>query len=206
MLEHARRAVQGWVAEGWLKQQRDAFGELASTFPRLALNWSFFRPPEDQPERLAQGEGFWYKGPTGSQSGLDLAGIAALVRQDPAARHRVFGRGWSAWRDAAEIPELQALLQADAPRSSAPAAGESYHYACDGERLGQRGAAEIAEAFAARRGADHRVWQKAFGRTWKPVQEVPELMALVPPEIEEPPPLPDDEPPPLPDDEPPPLT
>ncbi len=203
LLQDARRGVQQFVELGWLRQHRDSYGNVTVVFPRLALNWSFFRPPEDQPERLETAETYWYKGPSGSHSGVDLAEIAGWVQQDPSARHRVFGRGWKAWKDAADLPELQALL---APPQAEPPPlddGIEYNHACDGERLGKKSTAEVAEAFAAARGAEHKVWCRAFGRSWRLVQDVPAIMALVPPD-DEPPPH-SDEPPPLDEDEPPPL-
>ena len=205
LLQPARTAVRAFVEAGWVKQHRDAFGDRATSFPRLAVNWSFFRPPADQPERLSSATTYWYKGPSGSHSGVGLDQIAGWVQQDPSSRHRVFGRGWKAWLDASEVPELAALL---APASDEPPpVGDGsieYHHACDGQQLGKRSAAEIAQAVVARRDAEHKVWTKAFGRSWKLVAEVPEIMVLVPPD-DEPPPL-DDEPPPLDDDEPPPLS
>jgi hypothetical protein len=206
LLEPARRAVRRFVEAGWIKQHRDGYGDVATRFPRLAVNWSFFRPPADQPERLTSTTTYWYKGPSGSHSGVSLEAIAGWVQQDPSARHRVFGRGWKGWLDAAEVPELTALLgTADEPPAleAPPPVDTEYHYARDGERIGKLDAAGVAEAIVAARGAEHKVWTKAFGSSWKLVAEVPEIMALVPP-ADEPPPL-DDEPPPIDDDEPPPL-
>ncbi len=204
LLGDARAAVRRFTEAGWIKQHRDGYGDVALHFPRLAVNWSFFRPPADQPERLATTTTYWYKGPSGSHSGVSLEQIAGWVQAEPGARHRVFGRGWKSWLDAAEVPELAELLApADEPPPIGDEPEQEYHYARDGERLGKKTAAAIAEAVVAARGAEHKVWLKAFGRSWKLVQDIPEIMALVPP-ADEPPPL-DDEPPPLDDDEPPPL-
>jgi hypothetical protein len=208
LLEPARRAVRRFVEAGWIKQARDGYGDVAAEYPRLAVNWTFFRPPSDQPERLSTATTYWYKGPSGSHSGVSFEQIAGWVQADPSARHRVFGRGWKAWLDAAEVPEIAAMLApADEPPplEEPPSVEEAveYHYARDGERLGKRSAEQIAEAIANARGAEHKVWTKAFGRAWKLALDVPEIAALVPPADE--PPLLDDEPPPLDDDEPPPL-
>ncbi len=204
LLDAARRATRVFVEDGWIRQHRDGYGDVATRFPRLAIRWSAFRPPEDQPERIVTAATYWYKGPSGSHSGVDFDQIAAWVQQEPSARHRVFGRGWPAWKDAAEVPEVAELL-ATPEEEPPPIEDEAleYHYACDGERQGKKGAAEIAGAVIANRSGEHKVWLKAFGRSWKIVNDVPEIMALVPPE-DEPPPL-DDEPPPLDEDEPPPL-
>ena len=209
LLEDARQAVRAFVEAGWIKQRRDGYGNVAAHFPRLAVNWSYFRPPADQPARVSATVAYWYKGPSGSHSSVSLEQIATWVQDEPSARHRVFGRGWKDWLDAGEVPELTALLAPDADEPP-PIGGDDvgadraeYHYASNGERQGKRSASEVADAVAAAPGAEHKVWTKAFGRSWKPVGDVPEIMALVPPS-DDPPPL-DDEPPPLDDDEPPPL-
>lgn len=198
LLDVAREGVRAFTDAGWTQQRRDLTGERVVHFPRLAIHWSHFRPPEDEPVRVSSAATYWYKGPSGSHSGVSLDQIAAWVQQEPGAQHRVFGRGWKGWLDATEVPELAGLLVP--PDVAAP----EYHYACDGRPIGKRSATEIAEAVAARRGAEHKVWTKAFGRVWKPVGEVPEIIALIPPD-DEPPPLDEDLPPPLDEEEPPPL-
>lgn len=68
-------------------------------------------------------------------------------------------------------------------------ASQSYHYKGDGDQE-ELAAAEVASRIATDRGGKHLVWQPGW-EEWKPWSEVPELAGLVPPEIEEPPPLPD---------------
>lgn len=65
----------------------------------------------------------------------------------------------------------------------------SYHYKGSGDQE-ELAATDVARRIAADRSGKHMVWQPGW-EEWKTWSEVAELAGLVPPKIEEPPPLPD---------------
>lgn len=200
-LDAVREHVNGLVFDRKLREHRDAYGQLQTVFPRLAVDWSKFSAVQDfLPEQETATE-YWYSGPNGRESGLTATQVAANVQATPSARHRIFATGWDAWKDAADVDAVAAILEPASEEGPPPDVSEvEYHYARDGSRQGKATASQVAQAIADAPGATHKVWIKAFGKAWKDATQVPEIAALLP---EEPPPL--DIPPPLDEDEPPPL-
>ncbi|MDP2341400.1 MAG: tubulin-like doman-containing protein [Deltaproteobacteria bacterium] len=206
LLQRTRDGSARFVGANEMKQSRDAAGGVETRFPRLAVRWDFFVPPDDRGDAAAGGTVtvYWYKGDSGTHTDVTLARVVELVKQKPGGRHRVFARGWKEWREATDVPDISEILR---PTTTPPAttttppmnesgvpAGASFHYARNGEKQGTRTPAEIAESIAKDPRGKHKVWHKTFGSAWRDAHTVPEISALLP---EEPPPLDDDEPPPL---------
>ena len=210
LLARTREAAGRFVAANELKQSRDAAGAVETRFPRVALRWEFFVPPDDRGDVAAAGSAavYWYKGDGGTHTDVPLARVIELVKQRPGGRHRVFARGWKEWREATDVPDVAEQLRPSQPptattstppqlnASNPPAAApHTLHYARNGQKLGPRPLAEIAAAMTADPRGKHKVWHKSYGPTWRDAISVPEIAALLP---DEPPPLDDDdEPPPL---------
>jgi hypothetical protein len=174
---------------------RNALGEVEAAFPRLRIDDDSVRvdagaslPP--QPAPSSAGVRFHYAGPSGRKAELAVDDVAALVREQPGAAHKVWRTGYKAWVSASDEPAIAALL-ADVPPplddDDAP-----YEVARDKERLGQKSATEVAALVVS--GGVVKVWRKGWP-AWKPALEVEAIRALVP--DDGPPPLDDDEPPPL---------
>ena len=197
LLPTVRGQIEHLTRSGELRESRDELGRLTLRFPRLAVRWSAFKPPQDVPEFQESAQSYWYAGPKGKEQGLSAAQILTRVQQAPKARHRIFATGWPGWKDANELETVREGL-ASAP-DAPPDDGPSFHYAVDGARKGQLSAQEIADLASAAPGSVHKVWTKDFGRTWKTVEQVEEITSLMgpPPLGDEPPPLDEEEPPPL---------
>ena len=85
--------------------------------------WSEWKPAAEVPEIASQlppppppgsagssaGGTFHYAGPLG-QSQKSAFEIAAELRANPEAKHLVWKQGWSEWKPAAEVPEIQAAM------------------------------------------------------------------------------------------------
>jgi hypothetical protein len=80
-----------------------------------------------------------------------------------------------------------------------PDPNAKYYYGKGREQLGELVISEIIEHVVASPDLAHRVWRESFGAEWKLVEDVPEIVALLPKPKATPPPLPVG-PPPLPDD------
>ncbi len=192
LLPEAREQVRELVRRRELREHRDEYGNTAVHFPRLAVRWNAFRPPADIPQERSEGTLYWYKGDGGTAQDQTMAQVVARVLTHPKGRHRVFSRGWGAWKDATTLAEVAEALEGAPPIEDVTL----YHHAVDSERRGKKTAAEIAAEVASAPAQEHKVWTKAFGSDWRSALEVPEIAALVP--EDEPPPADEaDEPPPL---------
>ena len=92
----------GWAAwKSW-----DSVPEIASLVP----------PPAAAPPPLPGSEDavFHYAGPSG-QSEKKASEVAALLKADADADHKVWKQGFSSWMEAADVPEIQAKLSAGGP-------------------------------------------------------------------------------------------
>ena len=181
LLPIVRGQIEHLTRAGELRESRDELGRLTLRFPRLAIRWSAFKPPQDVPEFQESAQSYWYAGPQGKEQGLSATQILSRVQQAPKARHRIFASGWPGWKDAGELETVR------------------FHYAVDGTRKGVLSAQEIADLAWAAPGSVHKVWTKDFGRTWKAADQVDEITARMGPAPldEGPPPLDEDAPPPL---------
>lgn len=97
---------------------------------------------------------------------------------------------WAYFEHEDKTPAVAAAPAAGMEEAPPPLPGGEavplFHYACDEQQLGKLSAEEIARRVAAAPGSSHRVWAKAFGASWKPALEVPEIAGRMP---DQPPPL-----------------
>lgn len=201
----ADRGIRAFIDGQELVEVRDIQGNPLLTYPRLAIAWDFFKAEEARPDQSSTTEVFTYAGPQGQERDLSPAAIAERVKANPGGRHRVWAQGMANWKDASEVPAINALLSkagepppdfevsppVDGPPPLEPPPLEqevpspTFHYARDGQRQGEQPAATIAQSLRDYPGSEHKVWTKSFGAKWKKAEEVPEIADL----LDSPPPL-----------------